>query len=135
MSDTEDTDLSEVDNIDLSNNLFQIDVDWTVQVETTFVQWTCDRITYGVPVPLLITMRVALAIEHFTGSTNDRQLSKCHRFCLLRVLQEVYAHNVFGCAPCRLVVVTADHPDPTLSVGGFHATLQYFFVEFSDSED
>jgi hypothetical protein len=64
MSDTEDTDLSEVDNIDLSNNLFQIDVDGTVQVEKTFVQWTCDRITYGLPVPLLTTMRVAFAIEH-----------------------------------------------------------------------
>jgi hypothetical protein len=64
MSDTEDSDLSEVDIVDLSDDLFQINVDSTVQVEKTFVQWTCDRITYGLPIPLLTTTRVASIIEH-----------------------------------------------------------------------
>jgi hypothetical protein len=51
MSDTEDSDLSEVDIVDLSDNLFQIDVDSTVQVEKTFVQWTSDRVKYGLSIP------------------------------------------------------------------------------------
>jgi hypothetical protein len=64
MSDTEDSDLSEVDIVDLSDDLFQIDVDSTVQVEKTFVQWTSGRVTYGLSIPLLTTMRVASIIEH-----------------------------------------------------------------------
>jgi hypothetical protein len=136
MSDTEDSDLSEVDIIVLSDELFQIDVDSTVQVEKTFVKWTCDHITYGLPVPLLTTTRVASIIEHCLQVLHmiDGRVgvTSWNRFVSYTMVLPMTFSDALRAV---WYVVTADHPYPTLDVLGFHATLQCFFAEFADSED
>jgi hypothetical protein len=136
MSDTEDSDLSAVDIVDLSDDLFQIDVDSTVQVEKTFIKWTCDRVTYGLPVPLLTTTRVASIIEHclqvlYMIDSRVGVTSWARFVSYTMVLPMTFSDAL------RAVwyVVTSDHPYPLLDVPGFHATLRRFFAEFADSDD
>jgi hypothetical protein len=125
MSDTEDSDLSAVDIVDLSDDLFQIDVDSTVQVEKTFIKWTCDRVTYGLPVPLLTTTRVASIIEHclqvlYMIDSRVGVTSWARFVSYTMVLPMTFSDAL------RAVwyVVTSDHPYPSLDVPGFHATLR-----------
>jgi hypothetical protein len=122
--------------IDLSRDLFQIERDPIVQVETKSVKWTCGRRTYETAMPLLTSTNVASIVEHCfqvlqliegrVGGNNWRRVVS-YTAALPMTFSEVLRIVWDG--------IATDHPNSEQDVDGFLRILGHFFDEFSEPDD
>jgi hypothetical protein len=122
--------------IDLSEDLFQIDMGSIGRVARRVVKWNVGRLLFAISFPFLTKLDVALVVEHCLQvhqmiDVRVGVLSGSRFVSYAKVLPQTFSDAL------RVIwdVNEAGHPYPTPDEDGFCEMLQHFFAEFADPED